>query len=212
MKIEWHGHACFEVQGDEGTVLTDPHDGKSLGIGPPICRPDLVLVSHDHFDHNCTRIPKGHFIVVDRPGPYVVKGIKVKGIEAAHDELGGAKRGPMVLFRFELGGISFLHCGDLGHALGPEKLREVGKVDVLFVPVGGVFTIDGAAARKVVQEISPKVAVPMHYRYGGLSLSIQPVDHFLSGLPKDKVQRVGNSVDFLREELPERTEYWVFSP
>jgi L-ascorbate metabolism protein UlaG (beta-lactamase superfamily) len=212
MKIAWHGHACFEVQGNEGTVLIDPHDGKSLGIRPPTCKPDLVLVSHDHFDHNCVRVLKGQFTTVKEPSLREVKGIKIKGIEAEHDDVGGAKRGRVIMFRLELGGVSFLHCGDLGQALTPEQLRSIGKVDVLFVPVGGVFTLDGRQAREAVEEISPKVAVPMHYRYGGLSLSIQPVDAFLEGLPERKVRRVGNSIDFMREELPQDTEDWVFSP
>ncbi|HUL39412.1 MAG TPA: MBL fold metallo-hydrolase, partial [Methanomassiliicoccales archaeon] len=172
MRIAWHGHACFEVQGNEGTVLTDPHDGKSLGIKPPNCRPDLVLISHDHFDHNGVRALKGNFTTINKPGTSEVKGIRIKGIEAAHDELGGAKRGPNIMFRFEMGGVSFLHCGDLGHALSPEQLRSIGSVDVLFVPVGGVFTVDGRQARKVVTDVSPKAAIPMHYRYGGLTLSI----------------------------------------
>jgi L-ascorbate metabolism protein UlaG (beta-lactamase superfamily) len=212
MRITWHGHACFEVQGEKVTVVTDPHDGKSLGIHPPSCRPDLVLVSHDHFDHNSIRVLKGQFATVKEPGQKEVKGVKVKGIEVAHDEAGGAKRGKVLMFRFELDGVSFLHCGDLGHALSPEQLKLVGGVDVIFIPVGGVFTVDGRRAKDVIRDISPKVAVPMHYRYGGLSLSIQPLDTFLDGLPEEKVHRVGNSIEFTRADLPERTEYWIFSP
>jgi L-ascorbate metabolism protein UlaG (beta-lactamase superfamily) len=85
-------------------------------------------------------------------------------------------------------------------------------VDVLFVPVGGVFTIDGIQARKLVDEIRPRVAIPMHFRVGGLSISINNVDEFLEGLRNDKVQVVGNEIDFTVDELPSNTEYWVFSP
>jgi L-ascorbate metabolism protein UlaG (beta-lactamase superfamily) len=212
MRIAWHGHACFEIEGDKGRVVTDPHDGRSLGIRAPNCRPDLVLVSHDHFDHNAVRMLKGEHATLKEPGPREVKGIAVRGIEAAHDDAGGAKRGRVVMFRFELEGVSFLHCGDLGQSLTTEQLKSIGKVEVLFVPVGGIFTLDGKQARKVVQDIAPKVAVPMHYRYGGLTLSIQPVDAFLDGLPKGKVRHVGGSIEFTKEELPQETEYWVFSP
>jgi L-ascorbate metabolism protein UlaG (beta-lactamase superfamily) len=212
MRIAWHGHACFEVQGEEGTVVTDPHDGRSLGIRAPSCRADLVLVSHDHFDHNAVHALKGEHTVLRDPGPKEVKGIKLKGVEAAHDDAGGAKRGRVTMFRFELGGVAFLHCGDLGQALTPEQLRSLGKVDVLFVPVGGVFTLDGKQARKAVQDINPRIAIPMHYRYGGLTLSIHPVDGFLEALPKSKVHHVGSSIEFSGEELPQETEYWVFSP
>lgn len=211
MRIIWHGHACFEVQGPK-TILTDPHDGKSLGIRPPMAKPDIVLVSHDHFDHNATRVLKGEYVTVRERGDREVSGVKVCGIEAAHDEAGGAKRGKVIMFRFEMEGISFLHCGDLGHFLTPSQLKAIGDVDVLFIPVGGTFTLDGKQARKVVQDIRPKVAVPMHYRYGGLALSIQTADAFLAGLPEQEVRRVGNEIELTKADLPTETEFWVFSP
>jgi L-ascorbate metabolism protein UlaG (beta-lactamase superfamily) len=83
---------------------------------------------------------------------------------------------------------------------------------VLFIPVGGGPTIDGKQARKIVDILEPKIAIPMHFRIGGLSMSIQTVDPFLEGLPERKVLRVGNEIDFVREELPSETEFWVFSP
>jgi L-ascorbate metabolism protein UlaG (beta-lactamase superfamily) len=107
--------------------------------------------------------------------------------------------------------IRFCHLGDLGHLLTDRQVQEIGQVDVLFVPVGGVFTIDGAQAQELVRRMSPRVAIPMHFRVGGLSLSIHNADEFLSGLPEDRVVRVGNEVEFEKEELPESTEYWVFS-
>jgi len=211
MRIKWHGHACFEVQG-ERTVLIDPHDGKSLGIRAPNSRPDIVLISHDHFDHNCTRVLKGDFVVVREEGDREVKGLQVLGVEAAHDESGGSKRGKVIMFRFLMNGISFLHCGDLGQSLGAEQLAALGRIDVLFVPVGGVFTLDGRQAMRLVQDLAPRVAIPMHYRYGGLALSIQNADAFLEGLPADRLLRVGNETEFTEEELPQDTEFWVFSP
>ena len=211
MRIVWHGHACFEVH-DKLTVVMDPHDGKSLGIKPPAVKADIVLVSHDHFDHNCTRVLKGDFTVVREPGRHDVKGVKILGIEAAHDEQGGLKRGKVVMFKFQLGGVEFCHCGDLGQTLSPKQLESLGKIDVLFLPVGNVFTINANQAQRLVSVLRPAVAVPMHYRYGGLSLSIQPVEPFLEAAPKDMVRRVGNEVEFVKEELPEETEIWVFSP
>jgi len=199
------------VQG-ERTLLTDPHDGKSLGIRAPDSRPDIILVSHDHFDHNCTRVVRGDFTVVREAGEREVRGIQILGMEVAHDESGGSKRGKVIMFRFRMNGISFLHCGDLGQSLGAEQLGILGKIDVLFVPVGGVFTLDGRQARKLVHELAPRVAIPMHYRYGGLALSIQNADAFLEGLPSESLLRVGNEIEFTKEELPQGTEFWVFSP
>ncbi len=211
MKIVWHGHSCFEVH-DGVTVVTDPHDGKSIGIRTPVVKSDIVLISHDHFDHNCARIVKGEFNVVREAGEKEIKGVRINGITTYHDAAQGTKRGKNIVFVFELEGIRFCHCGDLGHLLGEEQIKSLGRIDVLFVPVGGVFTINGTQARKLVGEIRPRVAIPMHFRVGGLSISINNVDEFLADLPEDKVQVVGNEIDFTLDELPSSTEYWVFSP
>jgi len=211
MKIIWHGHSCFEVR-DDLTVVMDPHDGKSIGIKPPTVKADVCLLSHDHFDHNCARIVRGDPTVVREAGERVVKGLSIFGIPTFHDTEGGAKRGRNIVYRFELDGIRFAHCGDLGHELDAEQLRALGPIDILFIPVGGVFTIDSAAARRLVAAIRPRVAIPMHFRFGGLSVTIDTVEPFLDGIPEESVLRVGNEIEFAREELPPQLEYWVFSP
>jgi L-ascorbate metabolism protein UlaG (beta-lactamase superfamily) len=211
MKIVWHGHSCFEIA-DKLTVAIDPHDGKSLGLRPPTVKADIVLISHDHFDHNCARIVKGDFTIIREPGERTVKGVKITGLEADHDDTNGSKRGQVVIFSFTLDGVRFCHCGDLGEMLDQSQIDALGPVDVLFVPVGGVFTIDGPQALRLIAAIKPKIAIPMHFRVGGLSLSIQTIDRFLEGIPKPKLLHVGNSAEFEKEDLPESTEYWVFSP
>ncbi|HVO78008.1 MAG TPA: MBL fold metallo-hydrolase [Methanomassiliicoccales archaeon] len=211
MRIVWHGHSCFEI-GGRSTVVVDPHDGKSLGIKAPSAKADIVLITHEHFDHCCSRVIRGDFVTIREPGRRELKGVKVLGLPAFHDNAHGERRGAVTMFKFEMDGVTFCHCGDLGHELSEEQLRSIGHVDFLFVPVGGVFTLDGAEARCLVDRISPKVAVPMHFRYGGLSLSIQTVDGFLDGVPEGRVLRVGNEVEIEVEDLPSETEFWVFSP
>ena len=213
MRIRWHGHSCFEIAGSV-QVVTDPHDGKSLGIAPPRAKADLVLVSHDHFDHNCARVVKKQDArVLSTPVMTVEQGVRVEGVEASHDDAGGAKRGKVVMFRFEMDGMSFCHLGDLGHELDEATVERVAPVDFLFVPVGDVFPIGPEAAKRTVDRISPQVAVPMHYRTQGLSLSIKPVQDFLALCAKDQIVKVGNEVDFSLEDLPESgTEIWLFSP
>jgi L-ascorbate metabolism protein UlaG (beta-lactamase superfamily) len=211
MRIIWHGHSCFEVR-DGAVIVTDPHDGKSIGIKPPVLRADLVLVSHDHFDHNCTRMVKSDFVTLREPGERFEKGVHVYGLPAFHDQESGAKRGKIVIFKFIVDGVSFCHCGDLGHVLTDEMVERIGHVDFLFVPVGGVFTLDATGAKELIAKICPRIAVPMHFRIGGLSLSIEGVEPFLKGIPEERIVRVGNEVEFSAEELPEGIEYWVFSP
>jgi L-ascorbate metabolism protein UlaG (beta-lactamase superfamily) len=211
MRIVWHGHSCFEV-GEEVTVVVDPHDGKSIGIHAPSVKADLVLVSHEHFDHNCTRIVKGDFAIIREPCRKEIKGVKVLGVQGYHDNCHGQKRGKVTIFKFEMGGLRFCHLGDLGEPLTQEQVSQLRPVDVLFVPVGGVFTIDGEQAKRVVADLQPRVAIPMHFRFGGLSIAIQTAESFLRGLPEDQVVRVGNETEFTVEDLPSQTEYWVFSP
>lgn len=210
LKVIWHMHSCFEVS-DSSTVVVDPHDGRSIGVKPPSLRADMVLISHDHFDHNAIRAVKGDYVVVKDIAPRQIKGVDIRGIAAFHDDVQGEKRGRMNLFQFTMDGVRFCHLGDLGHMLSSEQIEELGPIDVLFVPVGGVFTLNGAQAQQLVRMISPKVAIPMHFRVGGLSMSIQNADEFLHGLTEDEVVRVGNEIEFEAEELPENTEFWVFS-
>jgi len=210
MRLIWHMHSCFEVS-DEVTVVIDPHDGRSIGVKPPQLRADIVLISHDHFDHNAIRVVKGDYTVIRDVSPRTVKGVAIRGLTAYHDDVGGERRGKVNIFHFTVNGVRFCHLSDLGHMLTPAQVQELGEVDVLFVPVGGVFTIDGAQAQRLVRAIGPKVAIPMHFRVGGLSMSIQNADAYLNGLPEESVVRVGNEVEFEAEDLPERTEHWVFS-
>ncbi|AGN26477.1 MBL fold metallo-hydrolase [Candidatus Methanomassiliicoccus intestinalis] len=211
MKIIWHGHSCFEIR-DGITVVTDPHDGKSIGIKPPVVKADVVLVSHDHFDHNCVRIVKGDPKVVTSCGETAACGLNVRGIPTFHDNEEGSKRGKNTIFCFEMDGIRFCHCGDLGHLLTEKQAEAIGPVDILFIPVGGVFTIDSQDAKRVIELLKPSVAIPMHYHVGGLSISVAGIDPFLDGLPEEDILGVGNEIDFNKEDMSPKTEYWVFSP
>jgi L-ascorbate metabolism protein UlaG (beta-lactamase superfamily) len=211
LKIIWHGHSCFEIR-DDVTMVLDPHDGKSIGIKPPTARADVVLMSHDHFDHNCSRIIRGDHVDVMASGQRTVKGVEIVGIDTFHDDSKGEKRGRNIVYRFVLDEIRFCHCGDLGHLLTEEDVEAIGEVDILFIPVGGVFTIDAAQAHKVIEMLDPRIVVPMHYRMGGLSIAVNTLDEFLAGVDEETVLRVGNEIDFSSEDMMPGTEYWVFSP
>jgi L-ascorbate metabolism protein UlaG (beta-lactamase superfamily) len=195
------------------TIVTDPHDGKSLGIAPPKANADLVLMSHDHFDHNCVTLVSGSDTsVIRKPVMNVERGVRVEGIPAFHDTNGGSKRGQITIFKFELDGTTFCHLGDLGHELDEATVEKISPVDFLFVPTGAVFTVGPDSAKAVIDSVSPKVAIPMHYRMPGMTLSIQPIQNFLRLCDQKSVVKVGNEVEFSEDELPESgTEIWVFS-
>ena len=210
LQIRWHGHACFEVTSDI-TIVTDPHDGKSIGIRPPSVKGDIILVSHDHYDHNSVKtVEKENSVVVRGIGKRNVKNIPIEGIESYHDEVKGAKRGKNTIFKFVVDGVTFCHLGDLGHEPDEDLLGKIGNIDVLFIPVGGTFTLDADMAWRTASKINPKLIVPMHYKIQGLSLPISGVDSFLAK-NKFKARYVGNEVDINKDELPEEGEIWVFS-
>ncbi|MFQ5910593.1 MAG: MBL fold metallo-hydrolase [Thermoplasmata archaeon] len=207
MEIRWHGHSCFEIS-NEITVVTDPHDGRSIGIKQPNVMADLVLMSHDHWDHNASRVIRGNPEVIGSDFSGTVKGARISSIDTYHDRSGGEKRGTNRVFIIDLDGTKFCHLGDLGHVPPRGKLSKMRDSDVLFIPVGDVFTMEAAKVAKILR---PKVCVPMHYRVGGLSLSIRPVDDFLGHFPEEQIIRVGNQVSFERDDLGGKMNIWVFS-
>ncbi|MCK4757296.1 MAG: MBL fold metallo-hydrolase [Thermoplasmata archaeon] len=211
MFIRWHGHACFEISNGT-TIVTDPHDGKSIGIKPPDVTGDIVLQSHDHFDHNCARLVRGSDVkVITTSEARQEKGIKILGVDTFHDEVKGEKRGPNIIFKFGMDDLNICHLGDLGELLNEEQIKAIGDVDILFCPVGGTFTLDAEGAWQVINNIKPKIIVPMHYRVGGLSLSIAPIDGFLDRASGQELVKVGNEIEFTKDDIPEEQEIWMFS-
>ena len=210
LQIRWHGHACFEVTNDV-TLVTDPHDGKSIGIPAPTVFGDIILMSHDHYDHNSVKtVEKGDSKVVTDERKRTIADVEINGISSFHDEEQGAKRGKNIIFKFVMDGIKFCHLGDLGHELDDEAVQSIGEVDVLFIPIGGTFTVDDKSAWNVIKAIKPKIIVPMHYKIGGLSLPIAGIDAFLEQA-KCKIVPVGNEIDIEKEEIPEEPEIWTFT-
>ena len=209
MELAWHGHSCFEIRGSRAVVL-DPHDGRSLGIPPPSATADFVFVSHDHFDHNATRMVRGDPRVVDDRVDGRVDGMAVETLILPHDDVGGEKRGLVRAYQLHLDGMTFLHLGDVGTGPDTVELGNEDRVSVLFVPVGGVFTVGPKGAIEWVEALQPEVVVPMHYRVGGLSLSIRPVEEFLS-LTSRPIHRLGQAVSFQPEDLKGEPKVWVFS-
>lgn len=205
MKISWLGHSCFKIEDDSGrVVVTDPFDD-SVNYPPPKVRADVVAVSHDHHDHNNVKAVGGDPVVVRGSGKKTVAGIEFEGIATYHDERGGKLRGKNTIFCFEMDGVRLCHLGDLGHLLGEEEVAALGKVDVLMIPVGGTFTLDGEGAKKVIGQIKPRIVIPMHFKTPAVpkSFGIGPADDFLSG---QQVERQGHTLSVSKESLPKEGE------
>jgi len=183
VEITYFGHSSFRLKGKAATVVTDPYDGK-LGKFPRDVSADIVTVSHDHFDHNATKLVSPSFIVAG-PGEYEVKGVSIIGVHTWHDEKSGTERGANTVYVIELDGLRMVHLGDLGHKLSQEQVDEIGPIDVVMVPVGGVYTIDSKIAAEVVRQVDPWVAIPMHYKQ--LNPGLAGVESFLKEMGKSEV-------------------------
>ena len=212
MRIRWHGHSCFEFSNGETTIVLDPHDGRSLGIKPPTASANIVLMTHDHYDHNAARVIKGeHQNFLGFVGETVVgNNIKINGYATFHDYVGGNERGPNSIYQFEMEGMTIAHCGDLGCIPSDDVLEAIKGVDFLFVPVGEVYTMELPDVRKLIELVNPRIIVPMHYMVGGLSFRLSSLDKFLEMIPDNAVDFIGNELEIARSDLPDNKECWVF--
>ncbi len=185
MTITWLGHSCFKIEekinGENVSLITDPFS-KEIGLKAPNVEADIVSVSHDHDDHNNVSSLRGNPFIIDCAGEFDVKGIIVEGIRSFHDDKDGSERGDNIIFRFDIEGISLAHLGDLGDALDNKQLEKLGGVDVLFIPVGGKYTLDAKKAVEVISQIEPRIVIPMHYKTEDLKIDIDGVDKFVKEL------------------------------
>jgi len=197
LKIRFHGHACFSIIAEGKTIVFDPHDGHSIGITPPKIKGDYILVTHEHFDHNAVE-------VVRKPGSIVIVGSKlkepyrddfmeIKTIILPHDRAGGTKRGFVGAFDITVGGYRIVHLGDIGAVPEDgffEKMSSP-RVNLLFIPVGGYFTIEPYEAWEIAEKINPVLTVPMHYWVPGINLPIHPVQDFLMTAKTGRIEADG---------------------
>jgi L-ascorbate metabolism protein UlaG (beta-lactamase superfamily) len=207
MKVKWLGHASFLITSKGGTkIITDPYAvGGGIDYSPIRETADVVLVSHDHGDHNNVSAVQGKPEVVRDSGKKAAKGIQFKGIATSHDASQGTQRGSNTVFCFTIDDLKLCHLGDLGHVLSPGQVAEIGAVDILFVPVGGFFTVDATLASKVCDQLKPRVTIPMHFKTPKCAYPIAGVEDFLKG--KKNVRKIaGSEVGFEREKLPAATE------
>lgn len=162
MKVQWLGHASFMITSDAGTkIITDPYTpGGPLAYGEIKESADIVTVSHEHFDHNNVASVGGNPEVVRGAGAKEVKGIGFNGIATYHDDTGGSQRGNNTIFCFEVDGVRVCHLGDLGHQLGDKEIADIGRVDIVLVPVGGNFTINASGSLWLMPWATPGSRTP----------------------------------------------------
>jgi L-ascorbate metabolism protein UlaG (beta-lactamase superfamily) len=142
MKIKWFGQSCFMITSQNGTkVLTDPFNNM-WGYKLPEIEANIVSKSYNHSDHNNINSVKSNFLCINQSGVFSKDGIEIKGVKTFHDKVSGSKRGKNTVYNFKIDEINICHCGDLGHILNPNQIEEIGTVDILLLPVGGLVTIN----------------------------------------------------------------------
>lgn len=203
LTLRWYGQSFFQLETGSGQkIVFDPH--AIPNFGRQVVSANVVLVSHPHNDHNQPEI------LEDSKAARVFQGVtegkngktdwakidekiiqtRVRSMGTYHDAMSGMQRGKNAVFIVEADGLVFCHLGDLGHELTPEQVKAIGKVDVLMIPVGGIYTINGETAKKVVAQIKPRLyVVPMHYAVAGYDDLLGP-DEFLEDQPKDRIKKM----------------------
>jgi L-ascorbate metabolism protein UlaG (beta-lactamase superfamily) len=213
MKIKWYGHAAFKITTGGGIrVIIDPYQsgafGGALSYGKITEEADIVLTSHNHDDHNYTEDIKGRFKHFNREGVYNEKGIAIEAFPCHHDASEGEERGNNLIFTIEADGLRVAHMGDLGHILTRDARERIGKVDVMLLPVGGFYTINADEAGIVMNDVKPKVTVPMHYKTAKCEFPITGVEDFIAGKKGIKMVKAFE-IELKRANLPREPEIIV---
>lgn len=234
IKIAWHGQSMFQVITPKGTrIVLDPHNMEEYRITP--IKADLVLMSHLHNEHNqIENVIENHkdkdfksFNALKKSGPNNLvidwndidekfKDVRFYSVASYHDNNNGLKYGKNGGWVLEVDGLRIAHLGDLGHKLKPAQLKKLGKIDVLMVPVGGVYTLNGIEAFAVVEQIKPtRYVLPMHYGTAVYN-DLLPLTYFLDEAKENDVtvekvkERQWLKID-TKSEAPKKASIAVFS-
>lgn len=215
MKLIFLAHASFLIITNNGTrIIFDPYKSGcfsgSFRYEAIKESADVVLVSHQHDDHNGVSEVFVNPKVFKDTGNYTYKDIKINGIGSFHDTQKGTARGKNVIFVVESDSLRIAHFGDLGHSLSDSDFKQIGKVDILLIPVGGYFTINSKVATDIINTLKPAITIPMHYKTDAIDFPIAKVDEFLKN--KKNVKKINSAeVEVTKETLPKAPEVWVLN-
>lgn len=201
MKIEYFGHSCFRIENQKGErLVVDPYTCVGYEL-PNGLIAELVLVSHSHFDHSYTDGIQGSPVVIDTAGRFTYGDFEITSEECWHDSRQGALRGKNLLFKIKADGMCLAHFGDLGESYSLERAKMLSDVDVFMIPVGGTYTIDAEQAKEYIENLLPKLAIPMHYLPKDGALDIAPIDVFLLKMQDYSIQKEEGSIELSKEFL-----------
>jgi len=182
VEVEWCGHSYVVIRSHGRSLAIDPHDGGSIGIETCRVGADYIIVTHDNIDHNAVEaaLGEGSIVVKHRTGSFQLGPFKVEGYRLYHDKARGRLRGEVTAYLIEVAGVRLAHLGDVGHLLSSEEARPFKGVDLLMIPVGGVYTISAPEAWAIIEDLSPRAVLPLHYWVPGSILPLDPLERFLN--------------------------------
>jgi L-ascorbate metabolism protein UlaG (beta-lactamase superfamily) len=220
MKIKWYGHACFRIEGDDIRIVTDPYTPEVAGLDPMDEPADVVVMSSatDRFHSDASMVPGDPKILnalqISGRGPVEVNNVVFEALPTMESLRHKESPDENAIYRFELEGISILHLGDLGNPLTDKQLTLLRRrVDILLALSGGPPTIELEDLERAIEEIRPRVVIPMHYQIPKLKLDILPLEAFTSRYPEDAVTRVGaTEVEFSADNLPRTLRVYILEP
>jgi L-ascorbate metabolism protein UlaG (beta-lactamase superfamily) len=216
MQIIWKGQSCFQViinreknnhsdvsrNNNQVNLTIDPYD-EATGLRVPKLESDILLITHDHHDHNNIKAVSGNYFLVSGPGEYEIKDVFIQGIPAFHDSVFGKEKGEVTIYIIETEGLRICHLGDLGQKeLTEDQVEKIGSVDVLMIPVGGFYTISSKEAAKIISQIEPKIVIPMHYQVPKLKIKLEGLDKFLKTMGV-KSPEILNKLTIKKKDVPE---------
>ncbi|HPC30865.1 MAG TPA: MBL fold metallo-hydrolase [Candidatus Paceibacterota bacterium] len=211
MIISWLGHSFFKIETKNKVIAIDPYNEESLGLKPPRFKADILLISHNHKDHNNKKAILGEPFILEELGEIETDGIFIEGILSYHDDANGKYRGLNTIFIIYSEEMKLCFLGDLGEKkLKEESLQKVSNADILFIPIGGNYTIDGEEAISLINQIEPKIIIPMHYKIEGLKLKLDSEDKFLKAFSKKP--EVLDKLVIRKTQLPQETRIVLLKP
>jgi len=218
MDITYLGHSCFKLRSTNATVVTDPYPN-DIGLKMPSVSADIITVSHtQHNDHNAIDKVSGTArrekpFVITAPGEFEIGGVSIFGLPSYHDDKKGQERGENTLYVIHIDEVKVAHLGDLGHMLSDKQLTELDGIDVLLVPIGGVYTIDSKTAQEVINAVQPAYAIPMHFKTPDHNNSFSDMTDLKTGFEQmgQELPEIQEKLTVTVTSLPEETEMVVLS-
>lgn len=214
MDIAWHGFSCFTLKGKSATLVTDPYDSKVAGIKMPKIDAQVCLANQEFDFHHAVDQLGSEVKVFDWPGEYEGRGIIVQAISAYdRPKEDGVNATRVLIFSIKFDGFKICHLSNIGHKLTPEMIEAIGDPDILTIPIGGTNCLDAKKAHEVVEQLDPRIVIPMYYNVPGSKIKLAELDPFLKevGLHAPEKEKV-LKLQTLSALPQDKTEFKILEP